>query len=158
MVQSYWTSIRDYVNLGPISTADGWTLMLPDGDFQEAIAVLIGLHKEAFITTAERPFITDFSAAVEIRSHWSKLSNTMLALAEVGHRMRLFPLLINVTDRYAISIQNYESAKWNLDTAKELQYAIIAFFGYDAIFRRVEKYAQNFAPEIIFSNHGLISF
>ena len=70
--------------------------------------------------------LTDLSGTIFslVKSVKHDIISLILRLAEVGHRLRLFPMLLNVTNRFPILIQNYEKSKRKMEAAQDLQYEI----------------------------------
>ena len=127
LIDRYWPNILDYVRSEKVETADGWVLTVSDADFVTSMCQLLGLDKNAFTPSPEREYIKRYSLHCELRENWSKVSNLSLGLGELAHRIRLYPIMLNVFEKHPVVVRNYHSSKIMLDTANELQYKILKY-------------------------------
>ena len=65
-----------------------------------------------------------------------------MALGEIGHRARLFPLLLNVFDKYPVVAQNYQTARKMLDAARNFKYEIFKYTTEFAAPKTIEEIHQ----------------
>lgn len=97
LVDEYWLNIQEYVAAGTFETSYGWVLIIPrTQDFKTGICMLVGLDRDAFEWSPNRPFIRKLSIHVELRAHWNKTSKILMAISEIAQRARRFPLMLNI--------------------------------------------------------------
>jgi len=127
-LNEYWSTLQHYMADCPFQTSDGWTFAVPNGPFHEAMAELIGLNREAFTPSINCPYLNSVSILVEFRALWPKVSHLIIAIMEIIQRLRLFPLMNNIMERFPLIMQNTElAARLDMDTANSLQYAILSY-------------------------------